>query len=138
MRVSGSVFLDQEFSAAGAVSVPGARIGGSLSLDGAELAEPIALQASGVRIGGQLEWAPRWPVRGLVDLERAAVHRLDDDWSLPDAHWPPAGQLRLAGFTYDGFGGRAPGVMAAAVGLDPPQPHDPDGHHAGGVRRPAV
>jgi hypothetical protein len=105
MRVSGSVFLDQEFSAAGAVSVPWARIGGSLSLDEAELAEPVALQASGVRIGGQLAWAPRWPVGGLVDLERAAVHRLDDDWSLPDAHWPPAGQLRLAGFTYDGFGG---------------------------------
>jgi hypothetical protein len=106
MRVSGSVFLDKEFSAAGAVSVPGARIGGSLSLDGAELAEPVALQASGVRIGGQLAWAPRWPVRGLVDLERAAVHRLDDDWSLPQAHWPLAGQLRLAGFTFDGFGGR--------------------------------
>jgi hypothetical protein len=34
------------------------------------------------------------------------VHRLDDDWSLPDAHWPKAGQLRLAGFTYDGFGGQ--------------------------------
>jgi hypothetical protein len=106
LKVGGSVFLDKEFSAAGAVSVPGARIGGSLSLDGAELAEPVALQASGVRIGGQLAWAPRWPVRGLVDLERAAVHRLDDDWSLPQAHWPLAGQLRLAGFTFDGFGGR--------------------------------
>jgi hypothetical protein len=105
MRVSGSVFLDKEFTAAGAVSVPGAAIGGSLSLDGAELAKPIAVQASGVRIGGQLAWAPRWPVQGLVDLERAAVHRLDDDWSLPDAHWPPAGQLRLAGFTYDGLRG---------------------------------
>ena len=33
------------------------------------------------------------------------MHRLDDDWSPPDAHWPPAGHLRLAGFTYDGFGG---------------------------------
>jgi hypothetical protein len=106
MKVGGSVFLDKEFTAAGAVSVPGARIGGSLSLDGAELAKPTALQASGVRIGGQLAWAPRWPVQGLVELERAAVHRLDDDWSLPHAHWPPAGQLRLAGFTYDGFGGR--------------------------------
>jgi hypothetical protein len=106
MRVSGSVFLDREFSAAGAVSIPGARIGGSLVIEGAELAEPVALKASGVRIGGQLRWAPRSPVGGLVDLERAAVHRLDDDWSLPHAHWPPAKQLRLAGFTYDGFGGR--------------------------------
>jgi hypothetical protein len=47
-----------------------------------------------------------FPLTGLVDLERAAVHRLDDDWSLPDGHWPPAGQLRLTGFTYDGFGGQ--------------------------------
>jgi hypothetical protein len=106
MKVSGDVFFNQGFTAAGAVSVVGARIGGSVWLGGAELAEPVALQAGGVHVGGQLKWAPRSPMRGLVDLERAAVHRLDDDWSLPDAHWPPAGQLRLAGFTYDGFGGQ--------------------------------
>jgi hypothetical protein len=110
MKVGGDVFLDQEsgpgFAAtAGAVSVAGARIGGSVWLDGADLAEPDAFLADGVHVSGQLHWAPRSPVHGLVDLERAAVHRLDDDWNLPDAHWPEAGQLRLAGFTYDGFGG---------------------------------
>jgi len=105
------MFLDQGFTAAGAVSIAGSRIGGSLSLVGAELAKPTALLAGGVHVGGQLEWAPRSPVRGLVDLEQATVHRLDDDWShrddkgRPTAHWPPAGQLRLQGFTYDGFGG---------------------------------
>jgi hypothetical protein len=105
MKVGANMYLDQGFTAAGKVFLAGARIGGSVWLNGANLAEPVALQASGVRIGGEFRWAPRSPVRGLVDLERAAVHRLDDDWSLPDAHWPPAGQLRLAGFTYDGFGG---------------------------------
>jgi hypothetical protein len=43
----------------------------------------------------------------LVDLERASVQRLDDDWrpERPEGHWPPPGSLRLAGFTYNGFGG---------------------------------
>jgi hypothetical protein len=112
MKVGASVFFDHGFTAAGAVSVATARIGGSLFINGAELAtsvavaKPAALYAGGLHVGDQLRWAPLSPVRGLVDLERAAVHRLDDYWSLPDAHWPPAGQLRLAGFTYDGFGGQ--------------------------------
>ncbi len=105
MKVGADVFLEHGFTTAGAVSVSAARIGGSLSLDGAEFTGPTALRARGVHVGGQLQWAPRSPVRGLVDLERAAVHRLDDDWNLPDAHWPPAGRLWLAGFSYDGFGG---------------------------------
>jgi hypothetical protein len=106
IKVGGDVYLDQGFTAAGAVSVAGARISGSVSLDQAKLAEPVAFTAIGAHIDGQLVWAPQSPVRGLVDLEQAAVHRLDDNWSLPDAHWPPARQLRLVGFTYDGFGGQ--------------------------------
>ncbi|MBO0657286.1 hypothetical protein J1792_32605 [Streptomyces triculaminicus] len=47
----------------------------------------------------------RW---SLVDLERASVHRLVDDWSLPSAHWPPKEKLGLTGFTYEGFGGDNP------------------------------
>jgi hypothetical protein len=137
MRVSGSVFLDKGFSAAGAVSIPGARIGGSLVIEGAELAEPVALKASGVRIGGQLRWAPRSPVGGLVDLERAEVHWLDDDWSLSHAHWPPAKQLRL-GWVHLWIRWAKAGVVAAAVGLDPARPHDRDCHHASSIRRPAV
>jgi hypothetical protein len=111
MKVGGNVYLDQGFTAAGSVVIAGARIGESLSFRGAKLAERYALRAGGVQVDGQLYWAPRSPVDGLVDLERATVHRLDDDWSLlddygvPDGHWPPAERLRLAGFTYDGFGG---------------------------------
>jgi hypothetical protein len=44
-------------------------------------------------------------VRGLVDLERASVQHLVDEWNWPEGHWPPAGYLRLDGFTYDGLGG---------------------------------
>jgi uncharacterized protein YjbI with pentapeptide repeats len=106
MKVASDVFLDQQFTAAGAVCLRAARIAGSVWLNGAELAESVALRAVGVYVAGQLHWAPRSPVRGLVNLERAAVHRLDDNWGLPDAHWPPAGRLRLAGFTYEGFGGQ--------------------------------
>ena len=111
LKVGGNAFLGQQFTAAGAVSITRARIDGSVSLDGAELAEPVALLARGVHVDGQLTWAPRSPVSGLVDLELATVHRLDDDWGLlddqgvPDAHWPPEEKLRLAGFTYDEFGG---------------------------------
>jgi uncharacterized protein YjbI with pentapeptide repeats len=70
----------------------------------------IVLEASGLRVGQTLLWSPPAPVTGLVNLERASVRRLDDDWSeaRPDGHWPPEGELRLAGFTYDGFGGRQP------------------------------
>jgi hypothetical protein len=106
LKVGGSVLLDEGFTAVGAVDLTGGRIGGSVSLDGAMLAEPVALRAGGIQVGGPLEWAPRSPVRGLVDLQRAMVHRLDDDWSLPDAHWPHAGRLLLDGFSYDGFGGQ--------------------------------
>jgi hypothetical protein len=85
--------------------VRGVRVGGSLSLEGAQLAEPVALSAQGLRVTDELRWCPRSPVLGLVDLERASVHRLTDDWRNPDAHWPPPGRLVLDGFTYDGFGG---------------------------------
>jgi hypothetical protein len=108
MSVGQEALFDEEFTAAGAVSVADAHIGGSLSLDGAQLAAPVALNAVGLHVDDQLHWAPRSPVEGLVDLERARVHRLDDDWSLPDAHWPPEGQLRLTGFAYEGFGGENP------------------------------
>jgi hypothetical protein len=106
MKVGGDALLSQGFTAAGAVSVAGARIDGSMTLDKAKLSNRVALKAAGVHVGGTLHWAPSLPVRGQVDLQRAAVHRLDDDWSLPDAHWPPAKRLHLIGFTYDGFGGR--------------------------------
>jgi hypothetical protein len=75
-------------------------------LKDAQLAVPVALSAQGLQITDELRWCPRSQVLGLVDLERARVPRLVDDWSKPNAHWPPPGQLVLNGFTYDGFGGK--------------------------------
>jgi hypothetical protein len=140
LKVGGDVLLDDGFTAAGTVGLRGARVGGSLTLEGAELTGPVALSAPGLQVTGELRWCPRSPVRGLVDLERAGVHRLVDDWRNPDAHWPPPGQLVLDGFTYDGFGGehqadwrqrlgwirrqRPANPGAAGAGMVPTQPYE--------------
>jgi hypothetical protein len=108
LKSGGDVLLDRGFTAAGAVALPTAQIGGSCWLVDARLAQDIAVRAEGLKIAHELYWAPRAPVLGEVNLERAAAHRLVDNWALPDAHWPPQGKLRLTGFTYDGFGGNPP------------------------------
>ena len=73
MKVAGPAFLDQGFTAVGAVSINAAGIDGFVKLGGAELGEPFALRAAGVNVSQQLQWAPRSPVRGLVDLERESA-----------------------------------------------------------------
>jgi hypothetical protein len=105
VKVGGNVFLDDGFTADGAIRLIGASVGGSLSLWQATLADPVALEAQGARIGQQLLWAPTRAVTGSVNLDRVHVNRLDDDWSKDGAYWPVAGKLRLAGFVYGGFGG---------------------------------
>jgi hypothetical protein len=107
VKVGGAVVLDDGFTAAGAVRLLGAGIG-DLILRDATLADGVALTAQGATIGGQLVWAPKTTVTGLVNLEQAQVDRLDDDWSKDGANWPHAGKLRLAGFAYNGFGGDHP------------------------------
>jgi hypothetical protein len=105
VRVGGAVFLDDGFTSAGSVGLRAARVGGGLSLRKATLADPVALEAQGARVGQALVWAPARPVTGVVNLDRAQVNRIDDDWSNKGGYWPTAGNLRLAGFVYDGFGG---------------------------------
>ncbi|MFF4148478.1 hypothetical protein ACFY0A_46360 [Streptomyces sp. NPDC001698] len=107
MKVGSDLALAGHFTAAGTVDLSRARIDGTLSLIRAELAGEPSLLASGMHVNHELLWRPKQAVEGLVDLERASVHRLVDDWSLPAAHWPQQGQLRLAGFAYEGFGGEA-------------------------------
>ncbi|MGW7055112.1 hypothetical protein [Streptomyces sp. NPDC054887] len=104
LKAGDRVALNKGFNAAGTVDLNAAHIGGSLLIGDAELSGKPALLAAGMRVGQELRWRPNQPVKGLVDLERASVHRLVDDWSLPFAHWPAKGKLRLVGFTYDGFG----------------------------------
>ncbi|MFF7259938.1 hypothetical protein ACFZCL_06545, partial [Streptomyces sp. NPDC008159] len=106
LKANDLVALDQGFSVVGTVALNGARIDGSLFIGG-ELSGRPALLAAGMRVSHDLRWQPEQPVADLVDLERTSAHRLVDDWSLPMAHWPPEGRLKLEGFTYEGFGNDA-------------------------------
>ncbi|MFD9081675.1 translocation/assembly module TamB domain-containing protein [Streptomyces erythrochromogenes] len=103
--VGDGMFLDGDFTSVGAVQLSGATIDGTLTLDGAKLGTQVALMASDMQVSHQLRWRPREIVLGMVNLERASVRHLVDDWSLPAAHWPQPGQLLLAGFKYEEFGG---------------------------------
>ena len=84
MSVNGGVLLDEKFTATGSISLRGAEI---------------------VR---ELRWAPVNVPTG-VNLESVRVQQLTDDWTggRSGGYWP-LGTLRLAGLTYDGFGGDHP------------------------------
>ncbi|MEX2984499.1 hypothetical protein [Streptomyces sp. C36] len=94
----------------GTVRLVGARINGALRIVTLEMAaRHTALDATGARISDELHWLPVSQVRGKVILERASAHRVEDNWDdvcRPRAWWPGEGGLQMAGFTYDGFGGR--------------------------------
>ncbi|MBO0652983.1 hypothetical protein J1792_09315 [Streptomyces triculaminicus] len=94
----------------GTVRLVGARINGALRIVTLEMAaRHTALDATGARITDELHWLPVSQVRGKVILERASAHRVEDNWDdvcRPRAWWPGEGGLQMAGFTYDGFGGR--------------------------------
>ena len=101
------MFLDQEFTAAGALSLRSTRIGGSLYVIPARLGDgkhQTAIDATGAHIVHTLEWAPSTQVEGLVILQDAEAGQLQDDRTgRPDnGYWPSAatGKLRLDGFTY--------------------------------------
>jgi hypothetical protein len=134
VKVGDSVYLDQGFSAAGAVKFSRASIAGSFHCRGAHLrannkgaaltAERMsvnggvlldegftadgAISLRGAAIVRELRWAPG-NAPTAVNLESARVQQLTDDWTgvRPGGLWPE-GTLRLAGFTYDGFGGDDP------------------------------
>lgn len=103
------VLLGQGFTAAGSIGLPSARVGGSVQLRPASLAGSgkVALDAAGAQVTGELVRAPTSPVSGQVNLEGARVGHVVDDWGEGRAggFWPPGGQLRLDGLTYDRFGG---------------------------------
>jgi hypothetical protein len=107
IRVGGSVFLDEGFTAGGTVSLKGARVGGSLGVmpgEQTDAAHPMALDASRAQITGSMRWAPKGQFTGPVNLQDAAVGQLHDDWTLESApvngYWPTNGLLCLHGFTY--------------------------------------
>jgi len=108
LHVVGDVFLNGGFIADGAIVLREAQIEGSLDLTKSQLlGEPVTLDAEGLRVGHNFVWAPTKSTPGDVILERATVHRLDDEWGpeRPEGHWPADGRLKLDGLTYGGFGG---------------------------------
>jgi hypothetical protein len=125
IKVGGVILLDSSpdmgvFSAAGAVSLFGADITGSLVLRGAELnaeAGQTALDAPGIR-ARRLTWGPRSPVHGQVNLEGGSIGELDDDWSgdrgEENGYWPE--DLLLEGFIYTAI--RAGNLAKAGDRLD--------------------
>jgi hypothetical protein len=116
MEVSGNVYLDEDFTAAGTVSLASSHVGGSVVLAPAEPAgtDEGAFNFTAIRaqIAGALRWRPTRPFSGRVNLEGATVGQLEDNprednWrDRPNGYWPADGRLRLDGFTYGRFGGR--------------------------------
>jgi len=135
MKIGGSVYLDKGFTTSGAVKFSRASIAGSLNCRGARLGankKGMALIAERMSVNGgvlldegftaagsislrgasivrELRWAPANVPEGGVNLEGARAQQLTDDWTggRSAGYWPQ-GTLRLAGFTYDGFGGDHP------------------------------
>jgi hypothetical protein len=134
MKVGGGVFLDEGFTAAGAVCLLSADIPGQLSCRDARLTgRPDkygnALHGDGIKVAGDvlldgkftaagtislaparagtLRWAPAKQISERVDLRGATVGELSDDWGgkRANGHWPVGGLLSLDGFTYGRFGG---------------------------------
>lgn len=114
MIVGRDVYLNDGFSASGAIQLKAATIGGSLELAPDRLQPDkrwLAVDATDLKVSGRLRWAPERPVQGQVSLEGAAIGQLEDTWTdaggqtRENGYWPTGGRLRLNGFTYRGFTG---------------------------------
>jgi hypothetical protein len=131
VKVGGSVYLDRGFTATSTIVLSRSSIGGSVACHGATLgtgnngaslvcertniggglildqgfAAAGSVSLSGTVIGRALLWEPGEPARGPVNLEGAQAQYLIDNWDQRQAAFWPDGRLRLAGFTYQGFGG---------------------------------
>jgi hypothetical protein len=79
VEISGDVFLDDGFEALGAVSLAGARVGGALRCESAQLlnrtedARGAALIARGARFGGDVRLSEKLKSEGAVDLSGADI-----------------------------------------------------------------
>jgi hypothetical protein len=107
LHAHADTFLDDGFTAAGAVAVVDARLDGSLYLDGSHF---FGFAGVGATVGHAFRWLPAAPVVGFADLTRMTVGVLVDDWKRPNAHWPPAPRVALTGFTYGSFDGSGASV----------------------------
>jgi hypothetical protein len=118
-RVGTDVFAD-EMVADGALRVPGAVIGGELSLRQSRLRNPggDALQAASLDAAG-LSLLTAQAVEGAVDLHYASIGVLRDD---PD-RWPE--QLSLEGMTYQALEPRLPARQRLRWLARDPRGHQP-------------
>ncbi|HET9170393.1 MAG TPA: hypothetical protein VFN97_13200 [Actinospica sp.] len=86
-HVSGSLYCDEGFAAAGGIHAIGARIDGSVYLDGARLVNEIsnetALNLRRAKIGGDVNAGDRFTAKGIVDMASA---RIDGSLRLSGAH----------------------------------------------------
>jgi hypothetical protein len=113
-RIGGDAFFRHGFEATGLVNFTRAEFAGSLQLDGAKLHAPhgTALSLNQARIGAALGLSQEGgavpsggALKGHLDLRGCRVNELRDDGSMwPDRH---TGFLKIDGFEYDRFGGRA-------------------------------
>ena len=104
----GSIYLNDEFSAAGMIWLRHARVRGSIHLaTGKPEKGATGLDAAHAHIAGTFEWLPAAQVDGHVNLQSAIAGQVDDDWSAgrDNGFWPTGGQLNLDGFTYGRLGG---------------------------------
>ena len=93
----------------GTMELANARIGGSVSLERARLANPddVALDARYLQ-AGQVRLIPAAPVQSTVDLSHAHIGLLVDD----PACWPAA--LNLSGLTYQALEPQLPAMSGSA------------------------
>jgi hypothetical protein len=101
-EIAGNLYLNDGFTARGAVRLTSARIGGDVECNQGTFDGNLA--AEGMTAGGRLRWQEIGEPRGTVDLRRARVSELSDD----DVSWPDPGDLLMDGFSYDRFGDFAP------------------------------
>ena len=98
LTTAGSVFLNDDFEAAGTVRLLGAKIGGDLyCVAGKFSGHGTAFHLQTAKVTGGFLWRDLpAPPKGLVNLEAAEVGILVDD----PKSWPEKGRLILDGFRY--------------------------------------
>ena len=103
--VARAVFCEKPFRATGRVSFSDIEVKLDMDCTGAVFKNPkdVALDFEGAKVGGRLN-LESIRCAGVLNLSHARVGRFQDDAE----HWPATGKLRLDGFEYDTFAGKAP------------------------------
>ncbi|WP_273525018.1 hypothetical protein, partial [Rhodosalinus sediminis] len=112
MQAEGNIFLG-DAETEGEVRLAGARLGGDLDFEGAQLRAgegSVALTADGLSAKGALFWRELKGIEGVLDLTDAEVSAVCDD----RASWPKLGDLMLDRFRYSAITGKGTPLDADA------------------------